>query len=163
MRKPLGLLTWAFLGLAIFQTLQMPGAQADPLRNVREVKLTIADLGHFGETCGLTKSALESAFFAPLRARGMRVVQSGTAYRIFIRATTMTYIEDSCVSFVDAQLLLTARYIDPASNLERVGTLQLWTQGGLHASDRTEHAASLNAAFRELGKGLASKWDAANK
>lgn len=140
----------------------MQNAQADPLTNVRAVKLNVADIGPMGQDCGLTKDAIEAAFFGPLRERGIRAVQSGTAYRIFVRATTITYLQDSCVSYVDAQLLVSTRYADPANNLERAGNVQLWTQGGIHASGRNEHAATLNSAFRALGGSLGNAWDAAN-
>ncbi len=140
----------------------MQNARAEPLTNVRAVKLNIADIGPMGQDCGLTKDAIEAAFFGPLRERGIRAVQSATAYRIFVRATTITYLQDSCVSYVDAQLLVTTRYADPANNMERAGNVQLWTQGGIHASGRNEHAAALNSAFRALGGSLGSAWDAAN-
>ena len=140
----------------------MQNAQADPLTNVRAVKLNVGDIGPMGQTCGLTKDAIEAAFYGPLRERGIRAVRSGTAYRIFVRATTITYLQESCVSYVDAQLLVTTRYADPANNMERAGNVQLWTQGGIHASGRNEHAATLNSAFRQLGGSLGSAWDAAN-
>ncbi len=148
-------LTMAGLGV-------MQNAQADPLTNVRAVKLNVGDIGPMGQTCGLTKDAIEAAFYGPLRERGIRAVRSGTAYRIFVRATTITYLQESCVSYVDAQLLVTTRYADPANNMERAGNVQLWTQGGIHASGRNEHAATLNSAFRQLGGSLGSAWDAAN-
>ncbi len=148
-------LTMAGLGV-------MQNAQADPLTNVRAVKLNVGDIGRMGQDCGLTKDAIEAAFFGPLRERGIRAVRSATAYRIFVRATTITYLQDSCVSYVDAQLLVSTRYADPANNMERAGNVQLWTQGGIHASGRNEHAAALNSAFRALGGSLGSAWDAAN-
>ncbi len=68
----------------------MQNAQADPLTNVRAVKLNVGDIGPMGQNCGLTKDAIEAAFYRPLRERGIRVVRSATAYRIFVRATTIT-------------------------------------------------------------------------
>ncbi len=50
-------------GLGVMQT-----AQADPLTNVRAVKLNVGDIGQMGQDCGLTKDAIEAAFFAPLHA-----------------------------------------------------------------------------------------------
>ncbi len=150
------------LSLTVAGLGMMQNAQADPLTNVRAVKLNVGDIGPMGQTCGLTKDAIEAAFYGPLRERGIRAVRSGTAYRIFVRATTITYLQESCVSYVDAQLLVTTRYADPANNMERAGNVQLWTQGGIHASGRNEHAATLNSAFRQLGGSLGSAWDAAN-
>jgi hypothetical protein len=155
-------MSFLILGLTVAGPGVMQDAQADPLTNVRAVKLNVADIGPMGQSCGLTKEAIEAAFFGPLRERGIRAVQSGTAYRIFVRATTITYLQESCVSYVDAQLLVSTRYADPANNMERAGNVQLWTQGGIHASGRNEHAATLSSAFRALGGSLGSAWDAAN-
>ena len=130
-------------------------ARAEPLRDLREVKLTIAGFGDAGADCGLSPEALESAFFAPLGERGLRKVASGTAYRIFLRATTVVYLGKSCVSYVDAQLLLSTRDFDPSSRLERSGQVQLWYDGGLFISDRTAHAATLHSAF---GQPLSASW-----
>jgi hypothetical protein len=156
----------SLLVLVLSLTVAGPGvmrnARADPLTNVRAVKLNVAKIGPMGQDCGLTKDAIETAFFEPLRERGIQTVQSATAYRIFVRATTITYLQESCVSYVDAQLLVTTHYADPANNLERAGNVQLWTQGGIHASGRSEHAATVNSAIRGLAMTLGSAWDAAN-
>ncbi len=162
MRRFVTLMSLLVLGLAVAAIGVIPRAQADPLTNVRAVKLNVGDIGQMGQDCGLTKDAIEAAFFGPLRERGIRAVRSATAYRIFVRATTITYVKDSCVSYVDAQLLVSTRYADPANNMERAGNVQLWTQGGIHASGRNEHAAALNSALGELGRSLGSAWDAAN-
>lgn len=138
------------------------GAQSDPLHNVREVKLIMAEPGEAAQSCGLTRQALETAFFAPLAERGIRSVVSGTGYRLLLRATTITYLEESCVSYVEAQLLLTTRYQDSANQQEQSGNVELWTDGGLYASDSREHAATLERAMRRLGGALAQRWDAAN-
>ncbi len=162
MRRFVTLMSSLVLSLTAAGLGVMQNAQADPLTNVRAVKLNVGDIGPMGQDCGLTKDAIEAAFFGPLRKRGIRAVRSGTAYRIFVRATTITYLQDSCVSYVDAQLLVSTRYADPANKMERAGNVQLWTQGGIHASGRNEHAATLNSAFRQLGGSLGSAWDAAN-
>lgn len=152
------LLSLVFLSFA-------PGAavaQSDPLHNVREAKLTMPEPGEAGAKCGLSRQPLQSAFFAPLAQRGIRAVESGTGYRLFIRATTISYLEGSCVSYVEAQLLLTTRYFDAANQQEHSGNVQLWADGGLFASDSREHAATVERAMRRLGDKLAARWDAAN-
>ena len=162
MRRISILMSLLVLSLTVAGPGMIQNARADPLTNVRAVKLNVGDIGQMGQDCGLTKDAIEAAFFAPLRQRGIRAVRSGTAYRIFVRATTITYLQESCVSYVDAQLLVSTRYADPANNMERAGNVQLWTQGGIHASGRNEHAATVNSAVGELGRNLGSAWDAAN-
>ncbi len=138
------------------------GAWGDPLHNVRAVKLTMPEPGEAAEACGLSREALESAFFKPLAERGIQVVTSGTGYRLFLRAITISYLEETCVSYIDAQLLLTTRYQDAANQQERSGHVQLWADGGLFASDRREHSATLEREMRRLGGSLAERWDAAN-
>ncbi len=138
------------------------GAWGDPLHNVRAVKLTMPEPGQAAESCGLSREALESAFFKPLAERGIRIVTSGTGYRLFLRATTIGYLEETCVSYIDAQLLLTTRCQDAANQQERSGHVQLWADGGLFASDGREHAATLEREMRRLGGNLAARWDAAN-
>ena len=157
-------LSWSIvpIGLCVLLAGGVDGARANPLRDLREVKLTVASFGDAGADCGLSAEALESAFFAPLGERGLRKVASGTSYRVFLRATTVIYLRKSCVSYVDAQLLLLTRYFDPSSRLERTGQVQLWYDGGLFISDRAVHAATLNSTFDRLGRILAGKWDAAN-
>jgi hypothetical protein len=150
-------------GFALLPAGGSSGAKAQGLRDLREVKVGVADLGRYGEACGLNKETMEQAFFTPLAERGLGKVASGTAYRLFIRATSVTYVENSCVSYVDAQLLLTTRYFDPLTGGERPGNVQLWSRGGLYVSDQTEHAATLNTAFREMGKALGREWDLENQ
>ncbi len=138
------------------------GAQGDPLHNVRAVKLTMPEPSQAAESCGLSREALESAFFKPLAERGIQIVTSGTGYRLFLRTTTISYLEETCVSYIEAQLLLTTLYQDAANQQERSGHVQLWADGGLFASDGREHAATLEREMRRLGGNLAARWDAAN-
>lgn len=137
-------------------------AQGDPLSNVRAVKLTMPVPGEVGQSCGLDRDRLELAFFEPLAERGLEAVVSGTGYRLFLRTTTIAYLEETCVSYVEAQLLLTTRYQDTANQQERSGHVQLWSEGGLHASDKREHGAAVERALRAMGNALAARWDAAN-
>ncbi len=162
MRTFLTALVLALAGFVIPQAGGAVAAQADALRNLREVKVSVAGLGPYGEACGLDKAAMERAFFVPLAERGLAKVASGTAYRILIRATSVTYVENSCVSYVEVQLLLNTRYFDPLIGEERPGSVRLWSGGGLFVSDRSEHAATLNSAFRGLGRNLGRDWDLAN-
>ena len=142
------------------------GAWGVPLRNVWAVKLTMPEPDEAAENCGLIRKALESAFFKPLAERGIEVVTSGTGYRLFLRATTIGYLEEACVSYIEAQLLLTTRYQDTANQQERSGHVLLWADGGLFASDVRELLATLEREMRArrqtggaLGRGqLRPRW-----
>jgi len=159
-RSPVGALA-LLLTLALWSA-GATGAWGDPLQNVRAVKLTMPEPGEAAENCGLSREALESAFFKPLAERGIEVVTSGTGYRLFLRAITISYLEGTCVSYIEAQLLLTTRYQDTANQQERSGHVQLWADGGLFASDAREHLTTLERGMRRLGDTLAARWDAAN-
>jgi len=148
--------------LLLSLSLSATGAQGDPLHNVRTVKLTMPEPGEAGATCGLSRERLELAFFEPLAERGLEAAASGTGYRLFLRTTTIGYLEETCVSYIEAQLLLTTRYQDAANQQERSGHVLLWSDGGLHASDQREHGAAIERAMRRLGGNLAARWDAAN-
>ena len=54
-------------GLAVPPAGGVSGAPADGLRDLREVTVTVADIGRCGQACGLTEEALERAFFMPMR------------------------------------------------------------------------------------------------
>ncbi len=68
MRRFVTLMSLLVLGLAVAAIGVIPRAQAVPLTNVRAVKLNVGDFGQMGHVCGLTKDAIEAAFFAPLHA-----------------------------------------------------------------------------------------------
>ncbi len=68
MRRSVTLMSSLVLSLTAAGLGVMQNAQADPLTNVRAVKLNAGDIGPMGQDCGLTKDAIEAAFFAPLHA-----------------------------------------------------------------------------------------------
>ncbi len=153
------------LALSLSVALWMAGADSargDPFANLRAVKLTIPALGEAAEPCGLDRTALEGAFFKPLAQRDIEAVASGTGYRLFVRAITISYVEETCVSYIEAQLLLTTRYQDAANQQERSGHVLLWSDGQLLASDAREHGTTLEHGMLKLGSALAARWDLAN-
>jgi len=126
------------------------------LKNVSAVKFFIGDFNEFSTKCGLDKGQLKQAFMGRANGGGISETDS-SAYWIFIRATTLTYDENSCITNVDASLLVNTRYFDPGSAAEMVGKVQLWTRGGLLISDITEHPAVVTNAFGDLGGLLAEE------
>lgn len=137
-------------------------AQGQPLHDVRVVKVTMPEPGEQGQTCGLARQALERAFFEPLGKRGWREAASGTGYRLFLRTTTITYVQDTCITYAEAQLLLITRYFDATGQQEQSGKVLIWADGGLYASDTREHAETVKRAMRGLGERLGARWDAVN-
>ena len=148
--------------LAVALLAPASGARADPFANLLAVKLTMPALGEAAEPCGLDRAALEAAFFKPLAKRGIEAVPSGTGYRLFLRAVTISYLEETCVSYIEARLLLTTRYQDAANRQERSGHVLLWSDGQLLASDAREHGITLEHGMLKLGSALAARWDLAN-
>jgi len=137
-------------------------AQDQPLHDVRVFKVTMPAPDEQGQSCGLERQALERAFFEPLGKRGLGTAASGTGYRLALRTTTIAYLEGSCVTYAEAQLLLATRYVDGVNQQEQSGNVLLWHDGGLYASDSREHAAAVERAMRTLGDDLGARWDAAN-
>ena len=52
------------LVLFVSASVQVGGAEADPLTKVKKLKLDIAEIGSYGESCGLSKEAFGLAFLA---------------------------------------------------------------------------------------------------
>lgn len=155
----------AALLLALALQAIAPGAavaQGQPLQGVRVVKVIMPEPGEQGQTCGLERQALEQAFFEPLGKRGWGEAASGTGYRLFLRTTTITYVEGTCITYAEAQLLLITRYFGADGQQEQSGKVLIWADGGLYASDTREHAETVKRAMRGLAERLGARWDAVN-
>jgi hypothetical protein len=132
-------------------------SQAGRLANIKNVKFTVAGLDEGGETCGLSTDRLQSAFLEPLKGSGIKVVEAAP-YFFFIRATTVSFITDYCVTYVNAELLLGQRYYNPATTDEQVGLIRLWFSGTLLTTGREEHPEEVYGAFRALGDAFRTAW-----
>jgi len=63
-------------------------------------------------------------------------------------ATTVGYLEETCVSYIEAQLLLTTRYQDTANQQERSGHVPLWAANWRRVGTRPIEARALDAGGR---------------
>ncbi len=149
----------ATLALCLVAPLFMTdSSQARGLDKIRNIKFTIANLNDQSAACGLTEEDLRSAFLAPLQGSGIKITTS-SAYFFYIKTTTVTYIEDTCITYVDAELLLTERYFNPATGSERTGLIRKWLRGGLRASGKAQHAKAVSDVFNDLGAEFRRVWE----
>jgi hypothetical protein len=157
MTKSIGCLVVALaLGLAL-----SPGAGAQsvggPLKGTQGFKFFVTDLNSDSLRCGLDKSTFQEAFMTWPKGKGLSVTTS-SGYWISVRATTVEMDDDLCVTNLDASVMVNSSYFNPATASDRVGRIQLWTQGTLQISSRGQHAKNVDEALRALGSGLAEAW-----
>jgi hypothetical protein len=131
--------------------------QAGKLTKVKNVKFTVADVGEGGAACGLLNDRLRSAFLEPLKGSGIKVVDS-SPYFFFIRATTLRFVSEYCLTYVNAELLLGQRYFNPATDDNQVGLIRLWFSGSLVTTGWEEHPEEIYSAFRDLGDAYLKAW-----
>lgn len=131
--------------------------QAAKLTNIQNAKFTVARLDANAEACGLRREAMKTAFLAPLKGSGIRITKS-SAYAFYIKATSIQFIDDTCVTYVNAELLLAERYFNPATAGDQVGIIRLWFDGRLHATGREDHVNAVQTAFRKLGESFMKAW-----
>ncbi len=140
-----------------FCALAAARAQGGAFEKIKSVKFFIVDFSEAGSACGLSKAALQEAFMAPAREQGLAVTDS-SPYWIFVRATTLIYSEKSCITHVDAAVLVNTRYFNPATLQDRSGRVELWSKGNLLVSDIKVHSVVVNNAFREMGRDFLTQW-----
>lgn len=146
------------LSIAVLALFALPeAARAGTLEKIRHVKVQVGKLDANHEACGLTRDAITEAFLAPVRKAGPTVTES-SAYFLFVRVTSVPYIEETCVSYADVALLLTERYFNPATGGEKTGLVRLWSAGSLHSSGTPEHAGASGRALGRLGDQVADAW-----
>ena len=155
MAKSLGcLVATLVLGLAVGAGAQSVGG---PLKGTQAFKFLVTDLNSDSLRCGLEKSAFQEDFMTWPAGKGLSVTTS-SGYWIAVRATTVEMDDDLCVTNLDASVMVNSSYFNPATASDRVGRIQLWTQGTLQVTSRDQHAKAVGEALRSLGSGLAEAW-----
>ncbi len=128
------------------------------MKGVFSLKFFVSNFSQNNLRCRLTAAGFEEAFTKPLRERNIQITKS-SAYWIFIRATTLFQEEEeSCITYIDAQLMASTRFFNPATASERAGKVELWSDGGLYISDLEEHSEQVNDAFAQLGRRFVIEW-----
>ena len=132
-------------------------SQAAKLTKIKDVKFTVAGLDEGAQACGLTEERLKSSFLEPLKGSSVKVVES-SPYFFYIRATTVRFVTEYCLTYVNAELLLGQRYFNPATNRDLVGLIRLWFSGALITTGWEEHPAEIYKSFRTLGDSFLNAW-----
>lgn len=134
-----------------------PAVAGGPLENARRFKLFLTDLSEAGRSCDLTPSAMSAAFVRSLDDSGIQITES-SAYWLNIRATTIRYSPEVCITNLDARAQVNTRYFNPATIDEKEGRVELWGRSLLLASDVEEHGVQVNSALRSLGQSFLERW-----
>lgn len=129
---------------------------AGPLEQVRRYKFFV-NLSGASDACGLSSDAMRSAFAEAVRDGGLEVVQS-SSYSLYLRATTLRYERETCITSLDARAVLDTRFIDPRTAGEVQGRVELWANKLLLASDLPEHGVQVNSGARSLGQAFVERW-----
>ncbi len=156
MRRLSGLLAAALLLAGSAQT-AAPALAGGPLENARRFKLFLTDLSEASQACGLTPSAMSTAFMRSVRDGGIEIVES-SAYWLNVRATTIRYSPKVCITNLDARAQVNTRYFNPATIDEKEGRVELWARSLLLVSDVEEHGVQVNSALRGLGQSFLERW-----
>ena len=153
--RPLFALSCCLLIVGLLLPMMAPQA-AGPLEQVRRYKLFV-NLSGASSACGLSSDAMRSAFAEAVRDGGLDVVQS-SSYALYLRATTIRYERDTCITSLDARAVLDTRFIDPRTAGETQGRVELWANKLLLASDLPEHGVQTNSGARSLGQAFVERW-----
>ena len=132
-------------------------SHAGKLTKIKDVKFTVAGLDEGAKACGLTEERLQSSFLDPLKGSGVKVVESSD-YFFYIRATTVRFVTEYCLTYVNAELLLGQRYFNPATNNDLWGLIRVWFSGSLVTTGWEEHPAEVYRAFHALGDSFLKAW-----
>ncbi len=127
------------------------------LEQIKNAKLTVANVNEHSEACGLSRDAMREAFLQPLRNSSIQITKS-SAYFFYIKTTTIPYVKNTCITYVNAELLLTERYFNSATRSEKSGIIRLWSRGVLYTSGKSQHPEGVNSKFRELGRDFLQAW-----
>lgn len=150
---------YAFFCCLLVAGLTLPSSAPQavgPLEQVSRYKLFV-NLSGASSACGLSSDAMRSAFAEAVRDGGLEVVQS-SSYSLYLRATTIRYERETCITSLDARAVLDTRFIDPRTAGETQGRVELWASKLLLASDLPEHGVQVHSGARSLGQAFVERW-----
>lgn len=129
-----------------------------PLAGINVLQMTVAPLSNQSLECGLDSGQILDSFQQPLEQKGMVVQQSAHVW-VQLKATTLRYEGDICISYIEALAVQNTRYFDRKTETERSGRVLLWTDGGLFVTGATNHGATTNVGWRDLARNFTRKWE----
>lgn len=135
-----------------------PRAIGGPLAAVNVVQMSVAPLSERARACGLDANVILDSFKQPLAEKDIVVQQSAHVW-IQLKATTLRYEGDVCITYVEALAVQNTRYFDRKTESERSGRVLLWSDGGLFVTGASNHGATTNVGWRDLSRSFMRKWE----
>ena len=147
------------LSAAQAQTMEQPESRVigGPLANVRVVQMTLAPLSEQSRSCGMDSKLILDSFKAPLTEAGI-VVQQAAHVWVQLKATTLRYDADICITHVEAVAVQNTRYYDRTTSSERSGRVLIWSDGGLFLTGTSNHGVTTNIGWSDLARSFVRKW-----
>jgi hypothetical protein len=128
-----------------------------PLADVNVVQMTVAPLSEQSRACGMDSNLILESFKAPLSEKGI-VVQQAAHVWIQLKATTLRYDADICITHVEALAVQNTRYYDRVTATERSGRVLIWSDGGLFLTGVSNHGVTTNIGWSDLARSFLRKW-----
>jgi hypothetical protein len=129
-----------------------------PLAGINVLQMTVAPLSNQSLECGLDSGLILDSFQQPLEEKGL-VVQRSAHVWIQLKATTVRYEGDVCISYIEALAVQNTRYFDRKTETERSGRVLLWTDAGLFVTGGANHGVTTNIGWRDLARNFVRKWE----
>lgn len=154
------LLSVALLSAAEAQTEIQPQSRVigGPLAGVNVLQMSVAPLSDQARGCGLDPDLILDSFRQPLTEKGI-VVQRSAHVWVQLKATTLRYEGDICITYIEALAVQNTRYFDRKTESERSGRVLLWSDGGLFVTGLTNHGVTTNIGWRDLARSFVRKWE----
>ncbi|WP_422366041.1 hypothetical protein [Pelagibius sp.] len=133
------------------------GPSGGPLAGVSVLQLVVAPLSADSATCGLEAGLVEESFQQPLKLENIGL-QKSAHVRIIVKATSVVYQDNVCISNIEAVAVQNTRYFDRKTETERAGQVLLWSESGLFVTDQRDHVVLTNIGFRDLARSFIRKW-----
>ena len=135
-----------------------PRVIGGPLAAVNVVQMSVAPLSELARACGLDSDLILDSFKQPLAEKGIVVQQSAHVW-IQLKATTLRYQGDICITYIEALAIQNTRYFDRKTESERSGRVLLWSDGGLFMTGASNHGVTTNGGWRDLARSFMRKWE----
>jgi hypothetical protein len=121
------------------------------------VQVTVAPLSEQSRNCGMDSNLILDSFKMPLAQQGIVVQQSAHVW-IQLKATTLRYDADICITHVEAVAVQNTRYFDRHTGTERSGRVLIWSDGGLFLTGTSNHGVTTNIGWSDLARSFLRKW-----
>jgi hypothetical protein len=150
----------ALVSAAAAQTETQPQSRVigGPLAAVNVLQMSVAPLSDQARGCGLDPNLILDSFKQPLTEKGITVLEAAHVW-IQLKATTLRYDSEVCITYIEAVAVQNTRYMDRKTESERSGRVLLWSDGGLFVSGVANHGVTTNIGWRDLARNFIRKWE----